>query len=61
MVSCPARIKIAIKLFISASNFLLPRELVTVMAMTLTFCSHRNTDNVRRDKQTDRQRDADLI
>ena len=39
-VSCPIRIKTAIKLFISANNFLLPRELVTVLAITLTFCNH---------------------
>ncbi|WVY90935.1 hypothetical protein V8G54_036449 [Vigna mungo] len=35
--SCPPRMKTAIKLFIWANNFLLPAELVTVVAITLTF------------------------
>jgi len=40
-VSCPPRIKTAIKLFIWANNFLLPTELLTVVAITLTFCNNR--------------------
>lgn len=37
-VSCPARIKIAIKLLICANNLLLPVGSVTAAAITVTFC-----------------------
>lgn len=37
-VSCPARMKTAMKLLICANNFLLPTGLATVIAITVTFC-----------------------
>lgn len=38
-VSCPARMKTAMKLLICANNFLLPTGLATVIAITVTFCN----------------------
>lgn len=38
-VSCPARMKTAMKLLTCANNFLLPTGLETVIAITVTFCN----------------------